>query len=152
MDYIQGGYHPKWQAMLGTHMVSPGRDGQKVNRHTHVSKQGRGKPSGRGAGCRKRRRGDEVEKGGKLSWTGNGQKANWLNPERAKEETPVYRATFWGKFGCTQKWGYSLWRTPCFSSWVQAPQHTWAAPPRNWENLDSPVPFSMTSHPTLQRK
>lgn len=42
---------------------------------------------------------------------------------------------------------YSLWRIPCFSSWVQAPQHTKAAPPSNWEKLDGPVPFSMISFP-----
>lgn len=47
---------------------------------------------------------------------------------------------------------YSLWRIPCFSSWIQASQHTGAAPPSNWEKLDGPVPFSMISLPTLQRK
>lgn len=42
---------------------------------------------------------------------------------------------------------YSLWRIPCFSSWVQVPQHTRAAPPSNWEKMDGPVPFSMISLP-----
>lgn len=85
------------------------------------------------------------KKGTEQNWehsrgqTGKDRRGNYTVLDTAMKETV-----------CTWKWGYSLWRIPCFSSWVQAPQHTWAAPPCKWENLGSPVPFSVTSHPTLQ--
>lgn len=74
-------------------------------------------------------------------------KANSFHLNRLKMELSCPAWCFNRNLGVFASVVYSLWRIPCFSSWVQAPQHTKAAPPSNWEKLDGPVPFSMISFP-----